>query len=372
MIRVIKTVLISIAVLILGGISENSFAAPPNITGVSGEIGHKQNVRISGNNFGSKQNGSPLKYDNFENGSAGRQVLGEGSGGWETTTSMGSSYAPSYSTGKVRYNGTQSLYQNFTDGNYTNYIKLSQSTIPSGTRKLYVSGWFNLETGGAPSRNTKILNMGACGGWQTRLDVYPNNGSGHLYANDGRYQDWSPNVSKALKNDGHWHRLEGWLDLGSGYRDVSMDLRKVAQISGSFVSNSCGLTYLLIGHYFATDSGSPRPWAKRYWDEIYVDTTQARVEIGDNADWDSCSHREIQIPTSWSNSSIEVRVNQGTFAKGANNYLFVVNEAGEVSGGYKVTFGQAGNGGGNGDDGNSGGDQDTIDAPTNLRIVDSN
>jgi hypothetical protein len=67
MIRVIKTVLISIAVLILGGISENSFAAPPNITGVSGEIGHKQNVRISGNNFGSKQNGSPLKYDNFEN-----------------------------------------------------------------------------------------------------------------------------------------------------------------------------------------------------------------------------------------------------------------------------------------------------------------
>ena len=366
MIQVIKTVSISIAILILCGINENSFASPPNISGVSGEISQKKSVRINGNNFGSKQNGSPLKYDNFESGSVGVPVMGEGSGGWETTTARGSSYAPSYSTGKVRYNGTQSLYQNFTNGNYTNYIKLSQNTIPSGTRRLYVSGWFNLETGGAPSRNTKILNMGACNSWQTRLDIYPSNGSGHLYANDGRYQDWGARVDRVFKNDGHWHRLEGWLDLGKGYRDVSMDLRRVAQISGNFVSSSCGLTYLLIGHYFATDTGSPKPWAKRYWDEIYVDTTQARIEIGDNADWDRCSHREIQIPTSWSNSSIEFRVNQGTFNNGATNYLFVVNESGEISGGYKVTFGQSEN-----DDNNSD-NQDAIDAPTNLRIVESN
>ena len=41
-----------------------------------------------------------------------------------------------------------------------------------------------------------------------------------------------------------------------------------------------------------------------YWDDVYIDTTQARVEIGDAPTYAASRHREIQLPTAWSDSSI--------------------------------------------------------------------
>jgi len=75
-------------------------------------------------------------------------------------------------------------------------------------------------------------------------------------------------------------------------------------------------------------------------DDVYIADTRARVEIGDNPDWDSCTHREIQIPTAWSDSSITFEVNQGSFLDGEQVYLFVVDANGEASAGYPVTIGQ--------------------------------
>jgi len=77
-----------------------------------------------------------------------------------------------------------------------------------------------------------------------------------------------------------------------------------------------------------------------HYDDIYIDNSWARVEIGNNADYNSCTHREIQIPSAWSNNSIAVNVKQGSFASSDKVYLFVVNEDGTPSIGYgPVTFG---------------------------------
>jgi hypothetical protein len=325
-------------------------SADPQVQSINGDISHKQTVYISGNSFGVKDNPQPIRYDNFESGVIGQRLPNEDNGGYYTTTTK-SAYAPSYSERKVRYNGTQSAFQNFNDGNYTNYIRMTEKSLPANLKKVYVSGWFNLVTGGAPSRNTKILNMGAGTGWQTRLDVYPAGGSGHLYAyqscsGGGSIQDWSATTEKALLDDGQWHRIEGWLDLGTpnggdGYRDVKMDLEKIAEISGNFIDSNCSLTYVSFGHYFATDQGSPTPWAERFWDELYVDSTLSRVEIGDNINWNECTHREIQIPTQWSPSYIGINVNTGTFIEGETAYLFVVDENGNPSEGFPITIGSA-------------------------------
>jgi len=77
--------------------------------------------------------------------------------------------------------------------------------------------------------------------------------------------------------------------------------------------------------------------ATNYFDDIYVDNSWARVEIGDDPDYEDCSHREIQIPTDWSNSSIDIDFNKGSFSSGTV-YLFVIDSSGDVSPGYSVTL----------------------------------
>jgi len=79
---------------------------------------------------------------------------------------------------------------------------------------------------------------------------------------------------------------------------------------------------------------------KVYIDDPYIQVgTQARIEIGDNVTWVNCTHREIQIPTAWSSSSITATVNQGSFKNGDSAYLFVVDGDGNASNGHPITIG---------------------------------
>ena len=45
-----------------------------------------------------------------------------------------------------------------------------------------------------------------------------------------------------------------------------------------------------IGHFYSTSS----PGLTSYFSEVYIDNTQARVEIGNASNWDACTHREIK------------------------------------------------------------------------------
>lgn len=77
----------------------------------------------------------------------------------------------------------------------------------------------------------------------------------------------------------------------------------------------------------------------RYWaDDVYVDTTWARVMVGNASTLASSTHREIQIPTTWITTSISVVWNQGTFEDYETVYLFVVDSDGNVSDGYEGFF----------------------------------
>ncbi len=74
-------------------------------------------------------------------------------------------------------------------------------------------------------------------------------------------------------------------------------------------------------------------------DDVYIDSSWARIEIGDKPDFDSCTHREVQVPISWSDSSVEFSVNQGSFQNGDSVYLFVVDSDGNVSDGLPAEIG---------------------------------
>jgi hypothetical protein len=97
----------------------------------------------------------------------------------------------------------------------------------------------------------------------------------------------------------------------------------------------------LIGFY---DSWSGIAMAKNpsyvWLQDVYADTSWARVEIGDSPVYDSCAHRETQTPTSWSGNTVEIEFNQGSFAAGSTVYVFVVNESGVMNAaGFPVVIG---------------------------------
>jgi hypothetical protein len=72
-------------------------------------------------------------------------------------------------------------------------------------------------------------------------------------------------------------------------------------------------------------------------DDAYYDTSLARVELGNNAVYDACTHRELQPLTAWTSTEVSFESNWGSFT-GGTAYLFVVDANGVPSAGYPVTL----------------------------------
>ncbi|MFH1380062.1 MAG: hypothetical protein ABII23_07275, partial [bacterium] len=98
-------------------------------------------------------------------------------------------------------------------------------------------------------------------------------------------------------------------------------------------SGDANWQYILIGMYYGNILGidSSARSAKVYYDDVYIDNTQTRVEIGDKQTWNSCTQREIQMPTAWSDTSIAITVNRGSFDQCKTYYLYVVDANGNVN-----------------------------------------
>jgi hypothetical protein len=121
-------------------------------------------------------------------------------------------------------------------------------------------------------------------------------------------------------------------------------------------SSDASFRYILLGQYMGHDAYAGCPAfgdAHVYLSDAYIDDALARVEIGDASTYALARHREIQIPSSWSGSSIAIKVNLGSFSSLGGLYMFVVDSLGNISPGYPL--------------GGLGGGAPTT--PTNLRIV---
>lgn len=325
--------------------------ATPSITQLSGMMSDKTSVTISGSGFGTKSQAAPHKWDDFESGTPGSPV-----NGWYLSSALGANYVASYSTTIVRASGRKSAYQNFTDGNYNSVMALTDQS--PGFRTIYISGWFYRQVGGAPSRNVKTWGLRGGPGFEEnapniRMDQYPNQNGGQitsLEAPSGVCNS-TESASKIIQNDwgiggdlfpNAWHRFEVWVNTDSagsnGEYTVWIDGAVRASLKGKIVDHDCPFPMVMLQNYFATDTGSPTPWMRHYWDEVYIDRTRARIEIGNASTWTASSHREIQIPTAWSNNSISFKVNRGSFSSGDNVYLYVIDANGVPSVGFPVTI----------------------------------
>ena len=87
--------------------------------------------------------------------------------------------------------------------------------------------------------------------------------------------------------------------------------------------------------------GQPNNW--RYFADVYLDYSRARVVLGNAPTLSASTIREVQVPTSWSGSSISISANLGRFTAGQTAYVFVVDANGTPNGqGFPVTMGATG------------------------------
>ena len=349
-----------VAILVL--IFEVEAFAAPSISSVSGQIVHGQSITISGSAFGTKPVPGPLVWDNFESGSLGTRIGGNAptvrnistSWVWSDGSSNGVVY-PVYSNAVVRGVSTKSSLHDFST------ITGCALTIPTAQTTYYFTWWYHtVRTGANWPRQTKpFILEGSTGdqmpaayiGWG---QVYPPPDESlrtALIDNSTTLEPtiWFDPSFSAIQ--GEWIRFEVLLIQSSSnvhngtfkvwvHTTATPSIAQPVNIGGNALTRVTNNYWnaLNIGDYYshgdATDGG------KVYIDDFYLDNAQARVEIGNASTWSSCTRREIQIPSAWSDTSVTITVNQGLFKQGTSAYLYVVDSNGSVNPmGYPISIG---------------------------------
>ncbi len=106
---------------------------------------------------------------------------------------------------------------------------------------------------------------------------------------------------------------------GDGTMKILYPIHMVVESGGPWVPTAAG------SQYFAAD--------------VYVDTTWARVMIGNSPDFTRATDREIEIPFQWNDDHIRVYENINSFPRRQPMYLFVVDAKGHASSGYPLVAG---------------------------------
>ena len=315
------------------------FLFAQTITGVSGFISGGSTITISGSSFGSKDTAAPILWDTFEYGSDGDSLSSfdnwtayATTGGYISTTSP-------YSGTRAAYNrhtaggasnpvsqGFNTSYFSFTETDTIYYTYMSRYVVTGDTYGIYKNGRSNSSPNhyNGPgevtlSDNYAIYNNGAESitiGWVSGIE-----------SNEWRRHElYKVNSTPGASN--------GEVFIGVVGVDIESQDNAMTRASGYSFKNDNVILGLMYAN--AENDGDHRMWV----DDVYVDRTQARVEIGNAATFANCTHREIQIPSAWSATEVEATLNLGTFTADSTAYLFVVDESGTASNGYEITVGE--------------------------------
>lgn len=346
-------------------------AAPPVVTDVTGELSQGGSISVTGIDFGPKATAGPIKYEDFEWGADGDSLDGSF---WETraddqpspkpdmTISDSGSHGGSRS-GRAIINSVPPGGAPRSDKAWVNNLGFAQ------TGKAYVNFWMYWDWGTAidhPDKGDdfqiKALYLGDVD--DGRADMTPGCyliGWQHQAYADGVGYNWSyltvhgadsiyirkaPNFTSQHNTIGRtpgWYNIIYQVDMGTpGLSDGEIKVW-ISSSEGEAYSYGSDANQMIIAgsedYYDAVRIGWYRGdtsygHTALYYDDIYMDNSFARVEIGDAATYDACTHREVQIPIDWSDTSLTLAVNTGSFSLGESVYLFVVHEDGSISDGH--------------------------------------
>lgn len=345
-------------VTFLGAGTLTGATAQPAISTVSGEIRHGSILSITGSAFGKKQPASPFLWAPMDEGTKPSSLglvtewtlsglafaSGEGSGRGGALKAVDNSGVWTARVDSVGFNwndpGQKSylyrkLKRNFDIFDCAPGINVNDgSTVNWKTWRVWGADFKGYTTIGIWNGNLSAA--GPAGSLESLQSLYP-------IANPrraaGAVGEWFTNEMLVRSNtnaigpgDGYWAYIVNGLVEGtvpySAYDGSRHFKMWDADNPPSFKVN-------FVVHEVKANASFPADW--RSWaDDVYVDTTWARVMIGDAPTLENSKRREIQIPTAWSDGGISVVVNLGAFPAESPMYLFVIDESNVASAGYQL------------------------------------
>jgi len=162
--------------------------------------------------------------------------------------------------------------------------------------------------------------------------LYTNTEVGELAGNEGTMSEIMP--------AGTWHRLDIFVSIPN--ETTSFEDKIIFWVDGNNVRET---TYLGHGGVQIDEQVSTITFPGYFQqfgdkqtfpiqtDDHFIDFTMARVEISDYPTWDETAqhHKELQIPTVWSDTGVTANLNLGSFQDGDHIYLYVVDADGAVN-----------------------------------------
>lgn len=310
--------------------SLNCYSAPI-ISEVSGTFSEGNSIVINGTGFGAKAHAAPLVWDRVDNISAystlnNGEVVPDGPGYiWGDNTFNAIRYS---TTREHRTPHIQAHYHGVGDRVTMEFPEVLGGTNPSTLRgtttgEIYINYYLKLDDDPARAGSNKVIRVwDDIGGNGTRISWT----NMHLIwsgSAEASWADWGGQVN-------NWNRVEMFVTANDNYVRTWTDGYLIHNPPSNFskANNNYGLNVALVGwdHNIGV-----YPEMNVDISEIYVDDTQARIEVCTSPTWSTCRNREIQIPSAWTNTSITFTVNQGLFSSGGAYYLYVIDEQGNVN-----------------------------------------
>jgi hypothetical protein len=369
--------ILKIFITILLFSATNAFGAP-SISSVSGTFSNGQSITINGSGFGTKSNAGPL-ISSFDNGTSSNNwsngVLGgswTSSGAVSLTNSSPLRSSLPQSSYKISYN---------TNGSYATV----RYNHPQVDDKVYISFWmyrdysmWNILTGSGDNNKFLRIYENGSGTGGSIFSTVDANSSGvasaicisaesdlhapsiaatamNAYFYSSAWYDVRADQSNANLKLQSWEHYEYYFDYptnvggADGTGIVWKDGKQHSRTINTPMNYSTGTPdrrWILLGLV----SGARTTSGNEYLDQVYIDNTPAHVFISSASslawpDQNTEHHSEIQVPAAWSNTSIQFKLNQGSFANASTVYLYVVDNNGTISSPYPISLGSSGGGG---------------------------
>lgn len=322
------------------------------ILGVSGSITHNSSVIITGTGFGSKSAPAPLIWDNC----SGDDPLDLWSNGCPTTFhgETTEAYNLKYRTPAQLGRGVSLPHPHITkylcgchyssvgDGSDViiwkhNAVSNPCYTFISWYRRLDPNwdwgrqdqnfkdtAWADTLTAGPYSSNNYIAHYGA-----TAYEHYTGIWDANIFSGYIVQLEHERLETKWVKTEWetYWANSGGWMKV---WEDGILKMH----FSGDTWTGA-GPNCMSIEGFFR--EVNLNCW--RYMADIYYDTCLSRVVLGNSGSYNSCTIREMQIPTAWSDNSISITLNRGAFTSSGTVYLYVIDSNGVISPAKAVTLG---------------------------------
>jgi len=357
-----KSSILLCVVLSLSLISFDHAAAQPSVASVTGNVAHGDTITVSGTGFGGKTPAAPLWWDDCEGATTDDSsilttapishvvsYLASGDQNYTEiapTTGESATESPKYRTS---WHGVAQPHDNSTtyltcghiggsDVGERCYVVVSPRTnvtklfvfwrlqlhpewndVPAARTANYKELW--IEDGSPPSYDVKsndVAYYSEGDNWPWNTSITEGNMGGLMGYNLEIYHNAT----------GNWVQREMIFDVDNDYHSYSsLDGNTAARHSCSSCNTSeTGKAVISIGSYGVYDNGTPHRTdarMRRYFDDIYVDTTLSRIMLCNNATYNSATICEPQIPSAWGDGSITCRVNLGKLPATGVAYLFV-------------------------------------------------